>query len=104
MRVSASGGFSPRWRADDREIYFRAPPDRMMSVSVRLGETVDIGEPTQLFRAHFESDGSATPGNTDYLVTRDGQRFLITIPVAEVKPLTARRNWRSLIHGDHERR
>ena len=95
VRVSASGGFLPSWRADDGELFFRALPDRMMSVSVRLGESPVIGDPVQLFRADFEPDGSATPGNTDYLVTRDGQRFLITIPVTDVKPLTARLNWQS---------
>jgi Tol biopolymer transport system component len=98
VRVSASGGFQPSWRADDRELFFRATPDRMMSVSVRLGEFPEIGDPVQLFRASFESDGSATPG-TDYLVTRDGQRFLITIPVSDVKPLTARLNWQSQLQG-----
>jgi len=74
------------------------PDEDLVPVSVRLGEFPEIGDPVQLFRASFESDGSATPG-TDYLVTRDGQRFLITIPVSDVKPLTARLNWQSQLQG-----
>jgi serine/threonine protein kinase/Tol biopolymer transport system component len=95
MRVSVDGGFSPTWRSDGTELFFRAPPDRMMAVGVRLGDTPHIGKPYVLFRAPFEASGQATAGTADYLVTKDAQRFLITVPVIAVKPLTARLNWRT---------
>jgi len=97
IRVSTEGGFSPRWRADGRELFFRAPQHRMISVSVRLGDTAEIGTPQLLFRAAFEEYGSALAGNPDYLVTRRGDRFLITLPVVQLKPLTAKLNWRSML-------
>jgi Tol biopolymer transport system component len=99
-RVSLDTGFSPRWRADGQELFFRATPDRMMAVDVRLGDSIQIGTPHLLFHAPFEPSGLATAGTADYLVTRGGQRFLITVPVVSVKPLTARLNWRSRLgHG-----
>lgn len=99
-RVSLDTGFSPRWRADGTELFFRAVPDRMMAVDVRLGDSIQIGTPHVLFRAPFEPSGLATAGTADYLVTRDARRFLITVPVVSVKPLTARLNWRSRLgHG-----
>jgi hypothetical protein len=68
-----------------------------MSVRVRLGDTAEIGTPQLLFRAAFEQYGSALAGNPDYLVTRSGNRFLITLPVVQLKPLTAKLNWRSML-------
>jgi eukaryotic-like serine/threonine-protein kinase len=99
-RVSVDGGFSPQWRSDGTELFFRAAPDRMMAVDVRLGDTLKIGQPYALFRAPFEASGIATAGASDYVVTRDAHRFLITVPVVSVKPLTARLNWRGRLRRD----
>jgi hypothetical protein len=72
----------------------------MMSVSVRLGAAANLGTPQLLFRAAFEEYGSALAGNPDYLVTRGGDRFLITLPVVQLKPLTAKLNWRSMLAAE----
>jgi hypothetical protein len=37
------------------------------------------------------------PAATAGLVTRSGNRFLITLPVVQLKPLTAKLNWRSML-------
>jgi len=36
-QISSDGGTLPRWRGDERELFYLAPPDRLMSVSVQPG-------------------------------------------------------------------
>jgi hypothetical protein len=78
VRVSVAGGGQPRWRADGRELYYGAP-GAMMAVTVEDAESrVEIGTPRQLFEAP-----PMRPGYDDYAVTRDGQRFLVKVPIGE---------------------
>lgn len=49
----------------------------MMAVDVRAGEgRIEVGLPTVLFEA-----GRFEPDYDDYLVTADGQRFLVKAPL-----------------------
>lgn len=93
--VSTSGGGTPRWRADGRELYFVAPDMTMMTAPVRATATAfEAGTPVPLFRAR-SVDGAGAGNVPEFAVARDG-RFLLNQPVAEttVAPITLILNWR----------
>jgi eukaryotic-like serine/threonine-protein kinase len=66
-QVSTENGRRPRWRADGRELFFLAAPDRLMAVDVEPGSVPRFGTPRELFR--FPIDG--------YEVAPDGQKFVL---------------------------
>jgi len=84
-QVSASGGADPKWRRDGRELFYVAPDNRLISVSIRSGETIQPGVPTPLFPT--AGDGFA--------VTPNGERFLIPTPKSgqAPAPVTVIINW-----------
>ena len=70
--VSTSGGEAPRWRADGRALYYRAPDGAIMAVDVRLGAvTAALSQP------HV---AVASPPFTQTVrgfdVTPDGKQFI----------------------------
>ena len=69
IRVSTSGGERPRWRRDGREIFFLSG-DTLMSAAITLEPPPRSDPPRALFRF-------ATPAS-DYDVSADGQRILVT--------------------------
>ena len=70
--VSRSGGTSPRWRGDGKELFFITPERGIASVPVSVHPVLSVGPPTTLFRA---------PGMaTDWGVAADGSRFLVMVP------------------------
>ena len=76
--VSREGGVQPRWRADGGELFFLDPESRLMSVDVRsVGDHLEFGVARFLFQTRIE----ATPDVELYDVTRDGQRFIMMVPL-----------------------
>jgi eukaryotic-like serine/threonine-protein kinase len=92
-RVSVDGGFQPRWRNDGQELFYFASDQTLMSVPVRNQTTLEMGQPTPLFRPNVSLFGpQSTP--TMYEVSPDGQRFLLPGPPSEaVPPITVVLNW-----------
>ena len=91
-KVSTAGGSEPRWRSDGRELFYLAGR-KLMAVDVRAaGATLEAGVP----RALFEADLSPVAGRHRYVVSPDGQRFLIIAPAEQAgpTPLTVVLNWR----------
>ncbi len=84
-QISSDGGLRPRWRADGRELFFLARPDRVMVVEVEPGDVPRFSAPRELFRHPIE----------DFDVTPDGQRVVGLRPAdSDVsKPLTLISNW-----------
>jgi Tol biopolymer transport system component/tRNA A-37 threonylcarbamoyl transferase component Bud32 len=84
-QVSSDGGRLPHWRADGRELFFLARPDRVMSVTVEPGPVPRFSSPREVFRHPME----------DFDVSPDGQRFVARRPAdGDVgKPLTVIANW-----------
>ena len=83
--VSTGGGTTPRWRGDERELYYLEGA-RMMAVAIDPGEPLAIEPPHML----FEEPALAWSGAdlTRYDVTADGQRFLTVKPEPhELAPL-----------------
>jgi Tol biopolymer transport system component len=84
--VSRGGGTAPRWRGDNKELFYLSPAGGVFAATVSGGE---IGRPVQLFRA---------PGAlTSWSVSADGQRMLLAIPAGEPRPMTVVLNWQSAI-------
>ena len=91
-QVSSSGGISPRWRADGKELYYVAADNQLMASSVVVqGGTLTPGTPMPLFQTHIV-DGPFRP---QYDVARDG-RFLINTELSDrsTEPIHLIQNWK----------
>ena len=81
-RISASGGAQPRWRRDGKELVYITLDRKLMAVEVKTnGEEFEAGVPQILFTAPISSP--YFPSGTDYDVSADGQRFLISASMEE---------------------
>jgi hypothetical protein len=88
--VSLSGASQVRWRHDGRELFYAAPDNRLMAVPVRAGSKegqIDFGAPVPLF--------SLGLGGVNYIVSPDGQRFLLNQHVAAPVPIAIILNWKA---------
>ena len=73
-QVSTSGGDSPLWSSDSRELFFRTS-DAVMAVVVETEETFRAGLPKRLFQ---ETYGRFTVTNRHpWDIRPDGKRFLM---------------------------
>lgn len=89
--ISTTGGHSPRWRDDGREIFYLSPDNRLMAASVSTTDSAfEVGEVRPLFQTRH------LPGpRFAYDVSKDGQRFLINTvgDSTESSPITVVVNW-----------
>jgi eukaryotic-like serine/threonine-protein kinase len=90
-QISTTGGLQPRWRADERELYYLAADGRVMSVPIRADGQFEHGEPHQLFQTRL--DPSVLINDRNYEVAADGERFLVTTPLGTSVPMTVVVNW-----------
>jgi serine/threonine protein kinase/Tol biopolymer transport system component len=94
-KVSTEGGAEPQWRRDGRELfYLGGRPRKLMTVDVRaVGATFQAGVPRALFEANLDPRANV---RNRYVVSPDGQRFLIIAPAEQAgpTPLTVVLNWR----------
>ena len=90
-QVSADGGNDPAWRADGREVFYRAPDQKLMAVEVGSGAEFQAGIPRALFPGQIQT---GTMRNK-YAATSDGQRFLLVAPLGResMTPTTIVVNW-----------
>ena len=78
-QISVGGGTLPRWRRDGRELFYIAPDNRLMAVTVSLrGSSVEVQPPRTLF---------ALPSRSRYEPAPDGQRFLVRAVLSEASPI-----------------
>jgi Tol biopolymer transport system component len=86
-QVSTSGGDSPLWSPDGRELFYRSD-DAVMAVSVHAEPTFSVTTPIVLFRGAYFSPSSAglsslSNGHYSWDISPDGRRFLmIKLPVS----------------------
>jgi Tol biopolymer transport system component len=85
--ISNRGGQMPRWRADGKELFYRAG-NIIMAAPVRTGPPFDVGRPQAVFTGSFR----------EYSVSRDGHQFLLNpetpaTPVAVAPPISIVLNW-----------
>ena len=86
VRVSTDGGGQPKWRADGKELFYVAPSGRLMAVDVSVSAgRLEVALPVSLFGGL-----NADPIWDMYALTRDGQRFLVVVPVGRRRPADPR--------------
>ncbi len=66
--ISSGGGVAPRWSRDGRQLFYWAPPGRIMAVSITTSPSFTWSRPVMLFEG---------PYGNDFDVTADGNRFLM---------------------------
>jgi Tol biopolymer transport system component len=94
--ISNAGGLQPQWRGDGKELFYTSLTRQIMAVDVgeKAGAIVH-GTPHVLFEARIPRG----QGRSLWLVSRDGQRFLLVVPVGN-QPATRIEvvlNWPSLL-------
>ena len=84
-QVSTKGGAQPRWRADGKELFYIALDGTLMAAPLETagrGESVQVGTPVPLFPARVGTVPNPVFG-AQYIVSADGQRFLMSTFVHE---------------------
>ena len=81
--ISVGGGTEPAWRRDGKELFYLAPDRHLMAVSIKTGASVEAGPPQRLFQAGVSSLIGSPYTRNQYVVTADGQRFLINEPAGK---------------------
>jgi hypothetical protein len=89
-QVSTGGGTQPHWRADGRELFYRAGTG-LMAVPIASGSAFTIGSPVRLFETRF----AAVTVRGHFRPSADGQRFLVLAPLARdlERPAAVVLNW-----------
>jgi len=93
--VSTNGGQRPRWRRDDKELFYLSQDNKIMSAQiVEAGSSLSIGKVQPLFQAN----PAPNPGWI-YDVSADGKKFLVVSEGTEKssQPLTLVVNWPALL-------
>jgi Tol biopolymer transport system component len=90
-QVSIDGGYEPRWGRDVNELYYLSEDRKLMVVSVGAGPS--FGAPKVLFQTRVPA--GVSPFRTNYVPTRNGERFLIKTQGSEPmpNPITVVLNW-----------
>ena len=90
-QVSTAGGAEPHWRRDGLELFYVAADRKLMAVDLKLSPAFEASAPKTLFQTQVVRHEAPNR----YVVTGDGQRFLVNSPVGEVSqtPITVVLNW-----------
>jgi len=96
-RISIDGGTEPAWRADGKELYYVARDRYLMAVTMRASTAVDPAPPVRLFETAMASTTNVGYTRNQYVVTGDGQRFLVNQPAGGLPPVTVVVNWPALL-------
>jgi hypothetical protein len=92
--ISASGGHSPRWRRDGKEIFYLSPDNQLMAAGVEeRGNSIEVQTAQPLFRT------VVAPFFSPYDVTPDGKKFVINTTNVQNAPLTLVVNWTARLGG-----
>jgi Tol biopolymer transport system component len=91
-QVSVNGGTLPQWRADGGELFFQAPDQTILAVSIQPGASFSSGMPVPLFRLPLVD---ATLGGYRWTPASDAKRFLVLTPAGgeERARFTVVLNW-----------
>jgi Tol biopolymer transport system component len=92
-QISNSGGTEPEWRGDGKELFYYSG-SALMSVEIRAnGGELEAAVPTALFSIRL-----GIQGRQRWVVTKDGQKFLILVPEErKAGPFTVVLNWPALL-------
>jgi Tol biopolymer transport system component len=89
-QISNGGARTPVWRPDGKELLFKTLNSNIMAVALATVPAFQPGVPRLLFAPQFSDYGEYS----NFLVTADGQQFLIQTPVDyESTPINVVVNW-----------
>jgi serine/threonine protein kinase len=92
-QITTSGGEGPQWRGDGRELFYYS---RGAIMTADVSAQGSPGPPRQLFPVR-----ARTIGRNWFVVTRDGQRFLVITPEEprdpDLTPFVVILNWQRLL-------
>ncbi|HKO60355.1 MAG TPA: protein kinase [Pyrinomonadaceae bacterium] len=93
-QISNGGGDQPQWRGDGKELFYVAPDKTLMAVPIASADSLEPGAPGPLFSTRVQS-GSLTGDRNHFMVTADGQRFLVNnlLDGGNRNPITFVLNW-----------
>ena len=95
-QISKGGGVQPRWRRDGRELYYLAQDGQLTAVTVSAGGAqFSPGAARGLFQLRVT--GRETNQFSQYAVTGDGSRFILSTAADTVLPVNLVRNWPLLL-------
>jgi len=81
-QISAAGAGVPMWRADGKELFYVGLDDTFFVVPIKgVGAGLEVGLPVKLFQHRLA--GKDGRNRNSWVVTRDGQRFLVNAPIEE---------------------
>jgi hypothetical protein len=95
-QISTGGAAYALWRGDGRELFYYAADGRLMATPVTADRAFVMGATVPLFEARMLNGPGTSRGiRHQYDVARDGQRFLLNVPLEEtvVSPITVIVNW-----------
>jgi Tol biopolymer transport system component len=92
-RISSGGGSQPRWRADEKELFYYSASGNLMTVPIESRSDFKAGVPQRLFAYELRP---ARDDSREYDVSPDGQQFLINTTAGRQKslPLTVALGWK----------
>ena len=89
----------PRWRGDGRELFYRAADGTLMAVAVSHG-AADSFEPGTFEPLFHVPESRINQIAFTYQPSRDGQRFLVALPVADERPpIAVVVNWQAAVQN-----
>jgi len=99
-QISTHGGTQGRWRHDGKELFYLALDGRLMAVDIKSSASLEAGPPRALFLTGIT--GSFFDRFNQYVVTRDGRRFLINRSAEDENsaPITVLMNWDAVRRRD----
>jgi dipeptidyl aminopeptidase/acylaminoacyl peptidase len=94
-QISTAGGTTPRWRRDGKELFYTGSDGKLMAVDVHAdAQFFKPGVPHALFDARLNARIATA---SFYAVSKDGQRFLVPVPLGESPPIHVIVNWRAAV-------
>jgi eukaryotic-like serine/threonine-protein kinase len=96
-QISTAGGTQPEWNHNGKELFYLARDGKLMAVGVNTnGATFQPGIPKPLFQTQLDP---SYRGRNFYVVSPDGQRFLLLTPAEDAgpEPITVVVNWPALL-------
>jgi eukaryotic-like serine/threonine-protein kinase len=95
LQVSVSGGVTPRWRSDGKELYYLAPDKKMMAVELKESngslQPLSVRPLWEMFHTMFLT----AAGVNQYDVSKDGRQFAVDSVMTDESsaPLNLVTNW-----------
>jgi dipeptidyl aminopeptidase/acylaminoacyl peptidase len=97
-QISRGGGRHPHWRLDGRELFYVSLDKRLVGVEIDpTGTQLVHGAPQPLLDNVRGAEAERTHLGAPYVVTGNGQRFIVASPVDATRPITVVLNWPALL-------